>query len=160
MDHDPFPPLISSRSPSYERAWREFPHPSEQGVAETVALLSRLSEAEHNAYRTCAQLAQVVEEDELAEEVRDMADLHGARRLALGKLIARFGGSAPTEGECRTILTRTSDAADLAQTDAAAESVIALLREELGAEYDAAQQNPCLDAEQRSALAALAPLRP
>ena len=158
MPRETYPPLISPGSPSYERAWREFPHPSEKHVAEIVALLARLSEAEQNASRTCTHLAQVVEDDELGGVLRDLAELHTARRHALGKLIERFGGSPPTDRECRTILTRTSDAAEVVRTSAAAERVITQMHEELGAEYTAALKNERLDDGQRAALAALAPV--
>jgi len=156
-DRDPFPPLISRRSPSYERAWREFPHPTEDQGAETVALLARLSEAEQNASQACAQLAPLLEDDEAAEVVRDVGDLHAARRQALAKLIERCGGSAPTDRECRDILTQTTYETTQARTAEDAGRALDVLQRELAAEYATARQSPHLDEAQRDALAALAP---
>ena len=157
MRPDPYPPLISPRSPSYERAWREFPQPSDEANAELVALVARLSEAEQNAGSLCASMAARLDDDELAEVLRDRSDLHQARRQALGKLIERFGGSPPTDAECRTILTRTSDAADPADSTADVERALEILRDELGGEYRAALAHERLEEAQRSALSALAP---
>lgn len=158
MNHQSLPPLISPRSPSYERAWREFPQPSDARVAEIVALLARLSEAEQNAASICLHMAAALSEDELADVVHDMGTLHAARRQALGKLIERFGGSPPTDSECRMILPQASDAAELVQTSADAERVVTLLRKQLAEQYDEALRTKCLDDAQRAAVAALAPI--
>ena len=157
MNRDPFPPLISPRSPSYERAWREFPHPTTHDGAETVALLARLSEAEQNASSACTRMLAALEDDEYADVVRDLSDLHAARRQALGKLIERFGGSAPIDRECRDLLVQGTDAAARARNAKEAQQALGVLRRELAAEYAAALQNAGLDEAQRTALAALAP---
>jgi len=156
-DHDPYPPLISPRSPSYERAWREFPHPSQDTGAETVALLARLAEAEQNATQLCAQMLPELGDDPFAGSVRDHAELHAARRQALGKLIERFGGSPPTDAECRVILTHACDAAGHVLSADDARRVLTTMRDELAAEYDSALATPGLDEAQRAALHALAP---
>ena len=123
----------------------------------TSALLARLAEAEQNATRLCSRMAPQPTDDELAEILRDRSDLHHARRQALGKLIERFGGSAPMDVECRVLLTRTSDAVDVIQTPEDVERALAILRDELGAEYRVALESSRLEEPQRSALAALAP---
>jgi hypothetical protein len=158
-DQDAYPPLISPRSPSYERAWREFPQPGDTALAELVALFARLSEAEQNASSLCNRMLPALGDAELADVVRDHAGLHAARREALGKLIGRLGGSPPTDAECRVILSDASDAAQHVLSSADATRVLTQMRRELGAEYDAALQNPRLDETQRSALAALAPMQ-
>jgi hypothetical protein len=48
-DAKPYPPFITSRSPSYERARQERQHPTPAGDAQVVAVLSALAEAEENA---------------------------------------------------------------------------------------------------------------
>jgi len=75
----------------------------------------------------------------------------------MGKLIERFGGSPPTDAECRTILTRASDAAELVRSTADVQRALGILRDELGGEYRVALEQAPLDDAQRSALAALAP---
>jgi hypothetical protein len=150
----PYPPLISPRSPSYERAWREFPHPTQDEGAETVALLARLSEAEQNASSLCLRMLPALTD---AGPVREHADLHAARRQALGELVERFGGSPPTDADCRVLLTRAADAATQVVSADDAQRVLTTMREELAAEYASALATERLDAPTRAALRALAP---
>jgi hypothetical protein len=152
-----YPPLISPRSPSYERAWREFPHPTQDEGAETVALLARLAEAEQNASSLCRRMLPAVSEAGLAEVVREHADLHAARRQKLGELVERFGGSPPTDAECRVLLTRAADDAGQVVSQDDAQRVLTTMRDELAAEYNSALATERLDPPTRDALRALAP---
>ena len=59
-----YPPLISPKSPSYERAWHEFAHPSSPaGHPGVIALLARLSEAEQNAAQVCSTVSAALDGD-------------------------------------------------------------------------------------------------
>jgi hypothetical protein len=150
--------LISPRSPSYERAWRELSEPGQFGDAATVALLARLSEAEQNAHEVCSALQSQLGADPLAETVREHAALHAARRAALGELVERLGGSAPTPEECRPLLSGALYAAEAATSAEQAKQSLLRMREELRAEYAAALDAPegaHVPPAQRDALAAL-----
>jgi hypothetical protein len=146
-------PLVSARSPSYERSREELRHPSPAGEAEVVALLSQLSEAEENAGRTCRSVASYLTDAERAKAVLLQADGHDAHRASLGQLISALGGSAPTPAECREILSATLDAARYARLPEEAQPVLDTLQKELRAVYADAQTNPLLSATQRAELA-------
>jgi hypothetical protein len=150
-DDKPLPPLITARSPSYERARRELANPSPAGDAAVVALLSRLVEAEYDAER--ASLGAATREPDLAE-LRDAAADHAARRHALEGLVRSLGGSPPRLDESRELLTHGADAV------ARAPDVMATLRamrDELAAVYSEATRDPHLNDQQRAAVKALAP---
>jgi hypothetical protein len=156
--------LISPRSPSYERAWRELSDPGQFGDAATVALLARLSEAEQNAHDVCSALQSQLGADPLADTVREHAALHADRRAALSEMVERLGGSAPTPEECRPLLSGSLYAAEAATSVEQAKQSLLLMREELRAQYAAAldaQELPQVSKAQRESLAALLPgLRP
>src|SRR5262249_58290403 len=103
------PPLISSRSPSYERARREHAHPSPPGNEAAVALLGRLVEAEHDAAAATRAAGRP-----------DAAAEHEARAGSLGALIADLGGSAPRPEESRDILVHGTRETESAADPAAA----------------------------------------
>src|SRR5688572_11294883 len=98
------PPLVSDRSPSNARAQREHEQPSPTGDPQVVALLAQLVEAEENARRACATVAERLEDESVADRVRADAATHQARRAALGELIEGLGGSAPRADEVRQLL--------------------------------------------------------
>ncbi len=152
-----YPPLVSPRSPSYERASREFLHPTRSGDPQVIALLSRLSEAEQNASQACASAAHVLRDESFAAHVREHAITHQERQQALARLITSLGGSPPTVDECRDILPQGLDAVANARSDATAKDALSVMREELGAAYGEAIDSPELNAEQRAALTRLAP---
>jgi hypothetical protein len=122
-------PLVSPRSPSFERAQKERAHPSPPGDEVAIAALSRLAELEHDAART---LAAAGEPGAAAE--------HTGRAARLGELVAQLGGSAPRVDESRNLLTPGGD-----------------LRAQLAAAYAEAAATPQLTAEQRAALERLMP---
>jgi len=122
-------PLISPRSPTYERARREGDQPAPVDST-AVAVLARLVEAEHGAVHA---LRDAGFEDEAAA--------HEQRAGKLGAMIGELGGSAPRPEESRGILTRGAD--------------LDRMRRELAAEYTQAASDTALDEEQRSQLAAL-----
>src|SRR5262249_57145565 len=136
------PPLISSRSPSYERARREHAHPSPPGDEAVVALLGRLVEAEHDAAAATRAAGQP-----------DAAAEHESRAQSLGALIADRGGSAPRPEESRDILVhRTREAPGAADPGAALRAMLS----ELATLYADTLGDPQLGDKERSALQALA----
>lgn len=160
QEEDNYPPLISPRSPSYERARYEFLHPTRFGDAGTVAALSRLSEAEHDAHRLCERLAPLLGETRAAGMVREHVSVHAARRQALAEMIEELGGSAPTPQESRVLLSAASDAAERASSAEQAREALTLMREELEAEYEAVLHGDDLNGlnpEQRAAVVGLMP---
>lgn len=156
MPADPYPPLISPRSPSYARARREAQNPSPAGGAEVVALVARLSEAEENARQACSKIAEIVKDESLASQVHGAAAIHQAHRETLGELIEALGGSAPRPDECRAILTRGADAVAGATSDPAALESLKVTRGELAAAYEEAIRDPLLGDVQRATLSRLA----
>jgi hypothetical protein len=161
MSNDkPYPPLITPRSPSYERAGQEFLGSSERDArSKQVALgvLSELCDAERDASDVCSKISALLTDDDLAEVVRDRGELHDARRQGIGKLIEQLGGSPPASDSSRPILVQTLDSISRTNADAMPEQSLALLHKELSAVYQAAMSNENLDQEQRSALATFAP---
>jgi hypothetical protein len=119
-------PLITPRSPSYERAREEEKHPSPPGDAQVIAVLGRLVEAEHEATRAWT-------DEGAKEELRRQ----GARLSRLSEMITRLGGSPPRPEEGRSLLAAGKTAGALAE------------------EYRRAQADAALSPEQREALAKL-----
>lgn len=156
-DDDSYPPLVSPRSPSYERAWAYFSRPAAHSDPQLIAQLAQLSEAEQNASQACSMVTTMLGNDPFADIVRDHAGLHEARNQALGKMIERLGGSAPRVGECRELLTDGLAAVARADSKATARQALKIVRDELRAMYDAAIESGSFDAEQREALSTLAP---
>jgi hypothetical protein len=157
MADDPLPPLISPRSPSYERARRELAHPSPAGDADVIAVLGQLVEAEHGASRACQAAAQATRDPALAARIAAAAAEHQARLAALGELVTGLGGSPPRPEESREILTHGADEVSRATSDEGIVAALRAMREELGVLYAAAAADGRIDAARRSALAALAP---
>jgi len=158
FDDERYPPLISPRSPSYERGWREFLHPTATDPPQVIALLGRLSEAEHNASQICLTAASVLSDPRAQSRVRDDALMHQERRHALENLIEALGGSAPTISECREILASGLDAVALARSDGAARQALHTMRRRLSDEYEDAMRSPEINESQRAALRDLAPV--
>jgi hypothetical protein len=157
FEDDPYPPLITPRSPSYERASNEFLHPTSTGNPQVIAIISRLCEAEQNASSVCALVARIVSDEALTTQMAERAGTHQARKQALAELITKLGGSAPTPEECRQILVQAIDALDRASDEPAAKNVLRVMRAELSAEYNAAIASPELSDRQRASLTQLAP---
>src|SRR5512147_2111555 len=87
-------PFVSPRSPSYERARREWRHHASTAHPQVIALLARLSEAEQNAVQAYSTVEPALQDTSFASVVRDRRALHQARREALSNLIEALGGSA------------------------------------------------------------------
>lgn len=159
-DKTNYPPFITPRSPSYERAEQEFLHASTRDAHSEQAargILGQLCEAERDASEVCAKMSTLLDDEELAEVVHDRGELHEARCQGIGKMIERLGGSASTAGSAQPRLTQTLDAASGASTDTSAKQALALMHKELSAVYRDASRNENLDQQQRSALASFAP---
>jgi hypothetical protein len=133
-------PLISPRSPSYDRARREREHPAPPGDDAVIAVLARLVELEHDAARAVVAAAG------------DPAD-HLLRARAVGDLIEGVGGSPPRPEESRELLA--NGAAEVARSDDP-EAVLRRMRAELAAAYEEAAREPLLTDEQRAALRRMA----
>lgn len=147
--------LISARSPSVARAQEEFDHPSPTGDPQVVALLARLSEAEENAGRACSKAAERLVDPSLVAQVQGENAMHQAHRASLGAQIEALGGSPPTTGECRQILTQGADAVDGAESEPAAMEALRVMRGELSAAYSEAIGDPHLDDALRATLTGL-----
>ncbi len=138
MPDNPKRPLISDRSPSYERAQAGSDERPVAG-AQVVALLSRLWEAEDNA-------AGALEKAQIDGAV------HRAHQAALGQLIVAHGGSPPRSDEARAIL---GHAADVERGGATLPRMLEQLRAELHQTYAKVLGSPHLDDSLRIALTAL-----
>ncbi|HEX4462036.1 MAG TPA: hypothetical protein VIA18_28855 [Polyangia bacterium] len=159
-----YPPLITARSPSYERARRELAHPSPVGDSGVVAILSKLYEAEENARAACTAAAQVVDTPALAKQFEEAANVHAERRDALGALVVARGGLPPKAEQVRQLLDHGEDTVrqwvidDKAHNvDEAVSQQLVAMRRELEALYAEAIGDPDLGDAQRDALRALAP---
>jgi hypothetical protein len=102
--NDKYPPLITSRSPSYERAREERAHPAPTTNPEIVAVLARLFELEEDARQAYLTAAEALQDDAMAQELSTAADHHERRRDALGQRISALGGAAPRPRDCRQLL--------------------------------------------------------
>ena len=142
---DPYPPLMSLQSPSYERARKEALHPAPVGISQVVAIFAQLSEAEQNAAVACAEVAEMSKDSALANQLRGEATTHEGRRAALGDVIEKLGGSAPRVDECRAILTHGIDAVTHAGSDRDALLDLSAMRGELRNLYVESMKSAYLD---------------
>lgn len=149
-DDKRYPPLMTSRSPSIERARREWEHPAPVGPAQVPALFARLCEAEANAARACADLAEILTTAPAQAQARTESAQHESRRQALGALVEAHGGSPPRLDECRDILASGLDAAAHASTDADAMAALDRVRAELAAVYTETLQSEFLGEAERN----------
>jgi hypothetical protein len=153
-EDDLYPPFITGRSPSYERARDELARPSPPHGGELVAALARLSEAEENARTAYLPAADKLTDPAAASQARAEAAAHGAHRGALAGLIEEAGGAAPRRDECRALLVAGAAVAD-AEGDAALGQALAALHDELRSFYDDTLASPLLDRSQHACLATL-----
>jgi hypothetical protein len=154
-------PLISYRSPSYERARRELAHPSPTTDPRIIALLAFLVEAEDNARVAYAKAATLVSDEDFYEQLESAAGTHEERENDIGRLITELGGSPPRPGECRRVLeVEEADLAEAAREldpDHAVLGVLRELREKLSSLYQRTAADPLLSPAQQSAVKHLAP---
>ena len=117
-------PLISPRSPSYQRARDEHAHPSATPDPMLVAGLARLCEAEHDAAQMCSVAAELFEpathftlDEQLSAALPDDADnpyhlmqtlasAHERHRDALASLLRAIGAAPPDPGAHGRLLSR------------------------------------------------------
>ncbi len=137
---DSTPPLVTPRSPSYERARQEHEHPSPPGDAQVIAVLSRLIEAQ-------VGVAQALR----AADAEDEATQHEGRARALGQMIEALGGSPPRPGELRSILRHDAGEVERASPEQRHE-ILRELRDELAAEVGQALADEALSDAQRDLL--------
>lgn len=146
MNEEDDRPLISPRSPSYERARHEREHPAPPGEAQVIAVLGRLVEAEIDA----ARALQAAGGESAAQ-----AAAHEGRAGRLGKMIEELGGSPPRPEECRAILAHGADEVGRAASEADRGQALRAMEDELADEYRHAARDPALSPQQRDALARL-----
>ena len=101
---DDYPPLISDRSPSYERAREERKHPSPTADPTEVAALAQEFERAEHARKTYAAGAAAAKDNALAERLAATAATHEAKRRELGEKIEKLGGAPPRLEDVRTSL--------------------------------------------------------
>ncbi len=154
MPDDKNPPLMSSSSPSYERAREEARHPSDVGPAQQVAVLEQLFEAEDNGRLANLRAATTLKDP---AEAHTRADGHAAHQHALAGMITALGGAAPREGETRQILAHGVDDVARAPGDSEVNEALRLVENDLAAAYVAALTDPHLGDAQRDALELLSP---
>ena len=151
-DHDT-PPLVPERSLSNERALDQA---TDAGGADAIAMLAQLSEAEENARKAYATVAEMVTFEAAANLARDAAAEHETRRLALGALVESLGGLAPRRDQCREILSHGTEELARATTETEGLAALELLRDELAITYSQALESTVLDEAQRAAVAGFA----
>jgi uncharacterized protein (TIGR02284 family) len=151
---DKDPPLVSPRSPSYERAREELANPSPPGEAQVVAMLNGLVEAEHEAERACREAAHAAKDRGLAIGLRLHIAEHAGRAQALSEMVTALGGSPPRADE-----VQPTHAAEVgrATSDAQMQEVLDKMRTDLRAAYDRALADPSLGPTHREAIQRLAP---
>ena len=139
----PFPPLISDRSPSYERARAERANPSPTADPIVVATLARLFELEEEAAQAYLAAAEASASDEaLALQLQGSAEAHAQARTALGERLEALGAAPPREGECRPLLAHGAEAVKRAPDAAARAAELRALEHELSAAHAAAPPVP------------------
>jgi uncharacterized protein (TIGR02284 family) len=153
-------PLVSPRSPSLARAWRELRHPSPTGDPIAVGLLNELVEVEHDARSACVAAAHQLAAPELVDRVRAAAGVHAERLTALGTLVEHLGGSPPTAAECRSLLVHGASEIQRASSDAAVTAELNAMYAELEHAYAKALAYPGLTDRHRELLRHLASPQP
>jgi len=151
-DHKPYPPFVTTRSPSYERAQHEGLHPSAVRDAQVVAVLCELADAEQNAKQVCARIAELLSDATLAAQVRQGIAAHDARLLALQGMIEAAEGAAPRPSEAHQVLLHGPESVVCGPSDRATLQALARMRDELGAAYATAVGTAELDDAQRATL--------
>ncbi|GAB4562757.1 MAG: hypothetical protein Tsb0020_11310 [Haliangiales bacterium] len=149
-DDDRDRPLISARSPSYERARHERESPSASPDPMLVATLGRLCEAEYDAAHLCDVAAELLAPDggagadERPEAphnlVRGLVAIHEHHRDALAATLVELGAAAPRLGDHARVLS--CDPSDLRYGRSAPEIVAAVAagEAELATYYQKAQR--------------------
>jgi hypothetical protein len=147
------PPLISDRSPSYERARREHANPSPPGQGQVIAVLGRLAELSENAARALRTAAPRLTD---GGAVLAEAERHDARRARLGELITQAGGAPPRDDECRPLLNHGAAQVTDATFEPDVVRELEAMRGELRDAWREAAGTPELDDGQRTTVTELA----
>jgi hypothetical protein len=134
------PPLITSRSPSYERAREERRNPAPTSDPELVAMIARVAEAEDNAREAFATAAAQVVDGTLAERLAAQAGIHAARLEALGERLEQLGAARPRPGESRAILAHGAKDVQRAGSDQERLELLDRIAEELTREVEQARR--------------------
>jgi hypothetical protein len=102
---DEYPPLISDRSPSYERAREERKHPSPTADPNEVAALARQFERAEHARQTYAAGAAAAKDKALADRLAATAATHESTRRELAEKLEKLGAAPPRLEDVRAQLT-------------------------------------------------------
>lgn len=151
-----YPPLISNRSPSVERARREHEHPSPTTDPELIARLNRLVEAEHDAAGMVNAAMDIARDPALADELVAMAALHQEHARTLADVVSALGGAAPRADQSTQVLSRSPGDLAYVQSDIELLAMLAATADELIARYDDAVSHPSLPSESAQVVAQLA----
>jgi hypothetical protein len=117
-------PLISSRSPSYERAREERKHPSPTADPQLVARLARQLEAHENARAAHQAGAEAASDDGLRKRLEAAAGSHAASARALADRLTELGAAPPRGSEIRQVLAHDREHVARAGSDAAIEAAL------------------------------------
>lgn len=150
-----YPPLVSNRSPSIERARREHAHPSPTADPDLIARLNRLVEAEHNAAAMVATAVDLARDPALADELAAMAAVHQEHARTLADVVSALGGAAPRPDQSAQVLSRSPGDLAYVQSDAELLAMLAATTDELIARYDDDVSHPALPAESAQVVAQL-----
>lgn len=146
---DRYPPLVSDRSPSFERARREHAHPSPTTDPDVIARLNRLVEAEHHAvtiYTAALDVDVVARAPNAVRELELLNASHDTHMRALAYLVSTLGGAAPRPNECEPVLSRNPDDLRYLQDDAAVLGALVTVEDEMIERYESALAHATLPA--------------
>ncbi len=147
-------PLVSSRSPSYERAQHEHDHPSPAPDPELIAALNHLVELEHEAQAAAVAAAGRIQERGEHDDPKLWGQRHEQALTRLNKHVTELGASPPSDSSGRSLPYEATDFAyrdgDEAVRGAAAENMAAL-----SAAYDRAIANQHVTGDSRQLLVEL-----
>ena len=124
-------PLISSRSPSYERAREERKHPSPTADPNLVAKLARQLEAHDNARAAYQAGAEAASDETLRKRLEGGAGTHAASARALAERLTELGAAAPRGSEIRQVLAHDREHVARAGGDPAIEAALAEIEADL-----------------------------
>jgi hypothetical protein len=126
-------PLISSRSPSYERAREERKHPSPTADPVLVARLARQLEAHENARAAHQAGADAASDAGLRDRLVASAGAHAASAQALAEQLTELGAAPPRASEVRQVLAHDREHVARAGSDGAIEAAVRDIEADLDA---------------------------
>ena len=150
-----YPPFITGRSPSVERARHEREHPSPTTDPEIIARLNILVEAEHNAAGMLTAAVDVARDPALADELTVMSALHQEHAQTLAEVVSSLGGAAPAPAQVTQVLSRSPGDLAYVQSDTELLAILAATEDEMVARHDDTSMHPSLPSESAQILSQL-----